>query len=313
MQTFIIQRLITTILLAWAVATIVFLFMRLVPGDPASIIAGDTATPEQIAAIRQQLGTNKSVFGQYTSWMESLLQGNLGTSIISHTSIATDLFTQLPRTLELALASILIAVVVGVPLGIWAAVHRDHVADHVTSLVALVGLSVPGFVLGSLLVLVLAVKLGWFPATGYVPFSEDPVQHLKHLLLPALSLGVPLSAVFIRYSRSSVLDVLNRDYVRTARAKGLNPTVVLYRHAVRNALIPVVTLLGLEMGGLLGGTVIIESIFSWPGLSTMLFRAISQRDYPVVQGVVLLIALIFIFLNLLVDLVNGLLDPRVRA
>jgi len=313
MQAFIIKRLITTVLLAWAVSTIVFLFMRMIPGDPAAIIAGETATPEQIEAIRSQLGTNDSLVTQYTTWMGNLLRGDLGTSIISKTSIASDLLAQLPRTLELALVAIIIAVVIGVPLGIWAAVRRDRMADHATSFFALLGLSVPGFVLGSLLVLIFAVKLGWLPATGYTAFSDDPVAHLKHLLLPALSLGVPMAAVFVRYARSSVLDVLNRDYVRTARAKGLNPMTVLVRHAVRNALIPVITLLGLEMGGLLGGTVIIESIFSWPGLSTMLFRAISQRDYPVVQSVVLLIALIFIFLNLLVDVVNGLLDPRIRA
>lgn len=312
MRTYILQRLVTTLFLAWAVATVVFVFMRAAPGDPAAIIAGDAATPEQIESIRQELGLDGSWWSQYSRWMGSLLQGDLGNSVISNTSVAKDLMAQLPRTLELALASVIIAVAIGVPLGIWAAVHRGRFQDHVTTVVSLIGLSVPGFILGSLLVLALAVKLGWLPATGFVPFREDPIQHLKHLILPAVSLGMPMAAVFVRYTRSTVLDVLDRDYVRTARAKGLKPTIVLYRHAVRNALIPVITLLGLELGGLLGGTVIIEFIFSWPGLSSMLSRAISQRDYPVVQSVVLLIALIFIFLNLLVDIVNGLLDPRIR-
>jgi len=312
MRTYILHRLVATIFLAWAVATIVFVFMRMVPGDPAAAIAGDTATPDQIEQVREDLGLAGPWYGQYARWMGALLRGDLGTSVISNTPVANDLFVQLPRTLELALVSVVIAVAIGVPLGIWAAVHRGRFQDHVTTVASLAGLSVPGFVLGSLLVLVLAVNLGWLPATGYVAFRDDPAQHLKHLAMPAVSLGLPMAAVFVRYTRSTVLDVLGRDYVRTARAKGLRPTIVLYRHAVRNALIPVVTLLGLELGGLLGGTVIIEFIFSWPGLSTMLARAISQRDYPVVQSVVLLIALIFIFLNLLVDVVNGLLDPRIR-
>lgn len=312
MGAYILRRLITTMVLAWAVATIVFFFIRLVPGDPAAQIAGEVATPEQINAIRERLGLNAPWYEQYLRWMGNLLRGDLGDSLISGIPVVDDLTAQLPRTLELALASVVLAVAIGVPLGVWAATHRDRPQDHLASAVSLATISVPGFILGSLLVLAFAVKLNWLPATGFTPLQEDPVDHLKHLLLPAVALGIPMSAALVRYTRSAALEVLGRDYVRTARAKGLGPTVVLYRHAVRNALIPVVTLLGLEMGGLLGGTVIIETIFSWPGLSSMLSRAISQRDYPIVQSVVLLIALIFIFLNLIVDVVNGFLDPRIR-
>lgn len=301
-----------TVLLIWAVATIVFLFMRIIPGDPAALIAGDTATDEQLLAIRTQLGLEEPMLNQYGSWMFAMIQGDLGDSIISNRPVVSDLANQLPRTLELAFSSVVLATIVGLPIGIWAATHRNRMQDHVSSAVALVGLSVPGFIVGSVLMLLLAVKWQVLPATGFVPLMDDPVQHYRHMLLPAVSLAAPMAAVIVRYTRSAVLDVLNKEYVRTAHAKGLGPAIVLYKHAVRNALIPVITVIGLEMGALLGGTVIIETIFSWPGLSSMLFRAIAQRDYPVVQGVVLLIAVVFILLNLLVDIVNALLDPRIR-
>jgi len=305
-------RFVAALLLAWAVATIVFLFIRLIPGDPAALIAGDRATPQQVHAVRQSMGLSDPLSVQYVRWFGRLFCGDLGVSLVSDRPVSQDLVAQLPRTLELILAALVLSVLAGVPLGVLAAIRRDRPADLVSGILALLGLSLPNFVVATLLVLIVSVRLRLLPSSGYVPFLQHPIQHLRLLLLPTISLAVALTGVVMRMTRSSLLEVLSQDYVRTARAKGLREITVLFSHVLRTSLIPVITILGVELGSLLGGTVVIEYIFSWPGLSSLLFRGISQRDYPLVQGVVLLIAAVFILTNLLVDTLNALLDPRIR-
>lgn len=312
MSAYILRRLLQSMVLILASATIVALFIHLIPGDPVTAIAGQDITPERAEAIRRNLGLDRPIYVQYGEWLAGVATGDLGTSLTSSRPIRGDLASRFPRTLELIIASTLLAVVIGIPAGVIAASYRDRFPDFVVSIVSLVGISVPVFVTGTLLVLVFGVKLSVLPGTGYVIFSEDPVGHLKRLVLPALTLAFLFSAIVVRMTRSSLLEVLNEDYVRTARAKGLSQRVVLFSHALRNALIPVVTVVGLQMGNLLGGSVIVEYIFNWPGVSSYLITAISQRDYPAVQAVMLIIAVLFILLNLLTDILYSVIDPRIK-
>jgi peptide/nickel transport system permease protein len=301
-----------TVLLMLGVASVVFFVIYLIPGDVANIIAGERATPEQVAHVRQALGMDRPLYVQYLDWLSKVIRGDLGKSLISGRPVMKDLILQLPRTLELMVSAILLAVVVGIPAGILASVRRSRVEDRVVSTLGLLGLSLPSFVIGTLLALVLGVYLRWLPISGFMPFDEDPVHHLKLLFMPSLALGLSMAGVVMRMTRSTMLGVLGEDYIRTARAKGLSERAVHYRHALRNALVPVVSIIGVQAGTLLGGTVIIEFIFNWPGLSSLLIRAIYQRDAPLVQGVILLISGAFILINLVVDLLNCRLDPRIR-
>ena len=312
MQTYILRRLIISVAQLLGAATLVFFMIRLVPGDPAGAILGESANQEQIQAIRAQLGLDRPLIEQYTGWLGKLFRGDLGQSLISGRSIGQDVAYYFPRTLELALSAFLIGVLIGIPNGVLAAVWRDRPPDLIATSMSLVGLSVPNFVLGTLLIILFGLWLRWFPPTGYIPWEEDWGAHLKVLILPALALSIHLAAVVTRMTRSTVLEVLGLDFVRTARGKGLGEQTVLFRHALRNALIPVVSLTGVQFGTLLGGSVVVEQVFRWPGISTMLLNAVSYRDYPTVQAVVLLVCSIFIIVNLGVDLVNGFLDPRIR-
>jgi peptide/nickel transport system permease protein len=301
-----------TLVLMLGVASIVFFVIYLVPGDVATIIAGERATPEQVAHVRQALGLDRPLYVQYLDWLLKVIRGDLGKSLISGRPVMKDLISQLPRTIELMVSAILLAIVIGIPAGVLAAVRRSRAEDRVVSTLGLLGLSVPSFVIGTLLALVLGVYLRWLPISGFVSFEEDPVYHLKLLFMPGLALGLSMAGVVMRMTRSTMLGVLGEDYIRTARAKGLAERTVRYRHALRNALVPVVSIIGVQAGTLLGGTVIIEFIFNWPGLSSLLLRAISQRDAPLVQGVILLISGAFILINLSVDILNSRLDPRIR-
>jgi len=309
---YIARRLILLVLQALGVASFVFLLLQMVPGDPARAILGETATAEQIAAMRAKLGIDRPVWVQYADWLSKLAQGNLGQSVISGRFVATDLADRLPRTLELVLTSTLLGLVLAVPLGTLAAINRNGPLDLAISTLALFGLSLPAFVVGTLLLLVFVLHLGLVPAMRFVAFDQNPGEHLRLLILPVVTLGLSNAAVLLRMMRSSMLEVINQDYIRTARAKGLAPARVLAGHALKNALNPVLTLTGLEIGTLLGGTVIVEFIFGWPGLSTLLLSGVRERDYPVVQGTVLLISVLFVSINLLVDLLYGWLDPRIR-
>jgi peptide/nickel transport system permease protein len=310
------RRLATALCLAWVVATIVFLALHLVPGDPAEILlstGGTSPDPATVAELRERLGLDRPILTQYASFAAGLVRGDLGTSLVDDYPVSQEIALRLPRTLELIAAGSLLAILLGVPAGTAAALRPGGAFDRAASAAAALMLAVPVFVVGTLLVLVLAQTLRLMPAGGYVPFAQDPAGHLRLLALPAVAIAQGLAAVLFRMTRASVLDALAGDYVRTARAKGVRPGRVVAAHVLRNALNPVLTVLGLHMGTLLGGTVLVEYVFNWPGLSTPLLRGVEARDYPIVVGIVLTTSILFLLLNLATDLVQALLDPRIRA
>lgn len=310
-----LRRCVVAIILVWVVATIVFSVLHLIPGDPAVLLAssgGVMPPPEAIEALREKMGLNQPVLQQYSSYIAGLLRGDLGRSFQDGYPIADEIWTRLPRTIELILAATLLAVIVGLPLGAAAAVRRGQAIDRLLSWLAGLQLSMPVFVIGTLLILLFAQTLRWVPAGGFVPFTDDPLRHLVHLTMPAITIAIGLAAVIFRMARSSVIETQERDWVRTARAKGLAWKTVRRRHVVRNALGPVLTVVGLNVGTLLGGTVLVEYVFNWPGLSGFLVNAVEQRDYPAVQSIILVISFLFIMINLAVDLLYSVLDPRIR-
>jgi peptide/nickel transport system permease protein len=312
---FVIRRILVSLWLAWAVVTIVFMTLHLVPGDPAELLlssGGITPDPAAVAELRERLGLDRPVLAQYGDFLSGLLRGDLGRSLVDDYPVAAEIALRLPRTLELILAGTLLAVLFGLPAGTYAALHRGGRFDRVMSAVTALLLAVPVFVLGTLLILLFAQTLRVMPAGGHVAFAQDPMRHLTLLALPAVAIAKGLAAVVFRMTRASVLDTLSRDHVRTARAKGLTPAAVIGRHVVRNALGPVMTVIGLHMGTLLGGTVLVEYVFNWPGLSTPLLRAVEGRDYPMVVGIVLTISGLFLLINLIMDLLYAALDPKVR-
>lgn len=311
MGRYVARRLLQLVVQVFLVATVVFLLIRLVPGDPARAILGETAGEEQVAKVRSQLGIDRPLPEQYVTWLGRTARGDLGTSISSGRPVMLDIQQRIGNTVELIVLSVLVSLVVGMPLGILAALRANRPADYVISSAAVLGLSLPSFVVGTILLLVVGLRLGWLPPSQFVPWQQDLGQHLKVIALPVFALSASAIAVIIRMTRSSMLEVVRQDYIRTARAKGLGDRTVMARHALRNALNPVVSIVGLEIAALLGGTVIVESIFNWPGLSSLLIAGVRARDYPVVQGVVLLIAVLTVLINLIVDLVYGWLDPRI--
>jgi peptide/nickel transport system permease protein len=298
------------------IVTFVFLALYLVPGDPAEILLsseGSSPSPELIEQTRRKLGLDKPLHAQYLDYVARLARGDLGTSFADDEPVIDNIRQRLPRTLELIGAATLLSLLIGIPLGVAAALGRGGGLDRVLGLWTSLSLSVPVFVMGTVLVLLFALKLRWVPAGGFVPFHVSPQQHLVALLMPAVTIAVGFSAVVIRMTRATVLDVLQQDWVRTARAKGLGEKSVIVFHVVRNALGPVLILTGLQMGSMLGGTVLVEYVFNWPGLSGLLVRAVESRDYPEVQGIILVTATLFVLLNLVVDLLYSVLDPRVQA
>ncbi len=310
-----LRRCGVAIILVWVVATIVFSILHLIPGDPAVLLSssgGVLPPPEAIEALREKMGLNRPILEQYLGYLGGLLRGNLGHSFTDGYPIADEIATRLPRTIELIVAATLLAIAVGLPLGTLAAKRRGRWPDRLLSAMAGLQLSMPVFVIGTLLILLFAQTLRWVPAGGYARFTEHPLQHLVHLSMPAFTIALGLSAVIFRMVRTTVIETLERDWVRTARAKGLARKSVLRRHVVRNALGPVLTVVGLSVGTLLGGTVLVEYVFNWPGLSGFLVGAVEQRDYPAVQSIVLVISFLFIMINLLVDLLYSVLDPRIR-
>jgi peptide/nickel transport system permease protein len=312
MGRYIARRLLQAAVLVFVVASLVAVFIHLLPGDPAyNIVPEGQATPERIAIVRQQLGLDQPILKQYGTWISHAARGDLGASLFTTRSVTTDLGKRLPRSIELTIVAVLLGVVVGIPLGLIAAVYRNGFLDWFISILGTLGAATPVFVIGTLLTLAFGVKLHWLPSTGYVAFSEDPAGHIKRIILPAITLAILLVATTLRITRSALLEVLGADYVRTARAKGLAEPTVLQRHALKNALLPVISVIGVQLGSLIGGSVIVEFIFNWPGVGSYLITGISQRDYPVVQGVVLVIATLFILLNLITDLIYAWVDPRV--
>lgn len=314
MLLYLLRQVLLALPALFGVLVSVFLLMRSIPGDVVTGLVGfqGTVSPERMDELRRLFGLDLPIHVQFGQWFGAALQGDLGSSLRTGRPVVQDLLLRFPVTLELSLLSMLIALAIAIPLGVLAALQRGRMTDLVVSVFALLGLSLPGFFLGILLILLFSLQLGWLPPAGYIPLNEGLWDNLRHMILPAASLGVILAAAVTRIVRSTMLEVLGRDYVRTARAKGLADRRVTYRHALRNALIPVVTVVGLQFGTLLGGAVIIEQVFSLPGVGRFALEGINLRDYPVVQGAVLLIAAAFIAVNLFVDVVYVLIDPRVR-
>jgi peptide/nickel transport system permease protein len=312
----VLRRVGVSLILVWLVATIVFMTLHIVPGDPAELLmstGGVAPDPAAVAELRERLRLNDPLLTQYGRFIAGLLRGDLGTSLTDDYPVMDEISLRLPRTLELIAAASLISILVALPAGTYAAVRRNGTFDSLASGAAALLLAIPVFVVGTLLILVLAQMLRVMPAGGYVPLAQDPLRHLTLLSLPAFTIATGLMAVLFRMTRASVLDALPRDYVRTAHAKGLSSGRVMVLHVVRNALMPVLTVLGLHMGALLGGTVLVEYVFNWPGMSTPLLRAVEARDYPMVVGIVLVISTLFLLINLIMDLLYGVLDPRIRA
>jgi peptide/nickel transport system permease protein len=308
------RRLLLAVLLAFGSASVVFLVMHLAPGDAVLAALGEGAglTPSQVLIKRHQLGLDASLPAQYAAWLWLLLHGDLGRSFIDNRVLAPDIVSYFGRTLELMAGAVAIALVLGIPAGLYSAARQDSRADVCLTGVTLLSISVPNFVLGTLLLLLVGLRLRWVPVGAFAAFSEDPWLHLRLLALPAFTLGVIQAAGIARMMRASTIEIKRSDYVRTAESKGLSEHAVLFRHMLRNALIPVVTLLGADIGRLMGGAVIVEFIFTWPGVSTLLLTATQQRDYPMVQGIVLIVACGFVLINLVVDVMNAYLDPRLR-
>ncbi|MEK7385944.1 MAG: ABC transporter permease [candidate division NC10 bacterium] len=309
---FLARRVLISIVTLFVISLVVFTGVRMIPGDPARVMAGTDADEAGLDEIREKYGLKDPVPVQYLRWVRLALVGDLGESIRTRQSVAWTVATKLPITIQLASFAILIAVAIAIPAGVLAAVRRNTVWDLLASGVSLCGVSVPNFWMGIMLILLLSVRLGWLPASGFVPFWEDPLGNLQRMIMPAFVLGTALAAVLMRQTRNSMIEVLSADYIRTARAKGLAGRAVVFRHAIRNGLIPVVTVLGLQMGALMGGAVVTEQIFVVPGFGRLVVEAVFTRDYPLVQGVVLITASAYVLVNLLVDVSYSFLNPRIR-
>jgi peptide/nickel transport system permease protein len=301
---FLARRLVLTVPVLLGVATLVFSLIHLIPGDPAQAMLGEAASQQDVLELRGRLGLDRPLIEQYTSFLGGAVRGDLGTSFRTGRPVVSQIIERLPATAELAAAAMFVALLVSIPLGIAAAVWRGTVVDHSAMVLALSGISIPNFWLGPLLAIVFAIELGWLPVSGR--------GTVAHLVLPAISLGAALAAILARMTRATVLEELRGQYVLAARARGVSRSRAVLRHAFRNSLIPVVTLIGLQFGAVLTGAVITETVFAWPGIGRLLIQSIGFRDYPLVQGCILLIAFTYVAVNLLTDLVYGVLDPRIR-
>jgi len=310
---FLARRALLTIPVLVGMSVVVFLLIRLVPGDPAQVILGLRATPEGIAAIHRDLGLDLPLHRQYGHWLTNLVTGDLGQDYRSHVPVTVLLRQRLPVTLELAALSMLMSLLVAIPLGVAAAVRRGGAADRAATLLGLLGISIPDFWLGIMLILFIALELGALPSSGFRPLAEDAVGNLRSLVLPASTLAAGLAAVLVRMTRASMLEVLNKEFIRFTRAKGLRERLVIYKHALRNASIPIITVIGLQSGYLLGGAVVVEQVFDLPGLGSLAVNATLERNYPVVQATALAIGLMFVAVNLATDVAYALLNPRIRA
>jgi peptide/nickel transport system permease protein len=304
MWPFILKRIASGLIVLFGISLFAFLLIHLIPGDPIRIMLGENASVEQVDKLRTQLGLNKPLWVQYIHYLSGVFHGDLGTSLKTGRPALIEIMYRFPETMKLAAAGMAIAIIIGVTMGVLAAKFKDTFLDFSAMSLATLGVSVPSFWLGLLLIIVFTVKLGWFPIAGGTGLS--------YLVLPAVTLGVLASTVISRLTRSGMTEVLSQDYIRTARAKGLGETAVLFGHAFRNAMIPVVTIIGLQIASLLGGTVIIEQVFNWPGLGTLAISAIASRDFPLIQGIILFIGFAFVAVNILVDVLYGLIDPRIK-
>ena len=313
MARYVLRRLVYLVVQVFLVATVAFILIHLVPGNPVRAMLGQNAPEAQVRQVEHALGLDRPLLVQFVAWMGQVVRGNFGRSVVGGWSVLPEVMTRLGNTLELIAGAIIISVAVGIPLGTLAARRPNTTTDLVLSWVAMAGISLPNFVIGSVLLLLFAVHWHVLPQIEFVSWSKNPIEHLELLVLPCVTLAAASGAVVMRMMRSSLLEVTGADFMRTARAKGLSENAAVRRHAIKNALNPVVSILGLQVGALLGGTVIVETIYGWPGLSTLLLDAISNRDYPVIQGVLLAIAILTVLVNLTVDIVYAYLDPRLRS
>jgi peptide/nickel transport system permease protein len=312
LRTFVIRRILILIPTFLGITLVVFATVKLIPGDPVIALLQDNYTEELAAELRHKLGLDRSIPVQYGIWLRNLLSGNWGTSIISKEPVLKEVLRRLPVTIELLVLALLFALIISVPIGVISAVRRNTWVDYSAMTFAMLGISLPEFFLGAILLLFFSLGLQWLPATGCVPFFEDPLGNLRHFLLPALTLGMTRSALIARLVRNSMLEVIRQDYIDTARAKGLAEFLVINKHALKNALIPTVTVVGLQIGYLIGGAIIVESLFAMPGIGSFGIDAILQRDYPMVQAFSVVAASGFILSNVAVDIVYTYLDPRIR-
>lgn len=332
MLRYILKRILSVIPVLLGVSLLVFAVMHLFTSDPAAVMLGQHATADQIEKLREELGLNDPLYIQYGHFLGNALQGDLGRSLMTKTPVTQELLERFPATIELAIAAILLATVVGVTIGVISAVKQYSFFDYISMIVGLLGVSMPIFWLGLMLIVIFSVTLGWLPVSGRVDIGMEPVKvtgfyildsiltgnrealvsSLQHLVLPAVALGSYSTAIIARMTRSTMLEVVRQDYIRTARAKGLREQIVIFKHALRNAMIPIVTVIGLQLGSLLGGAVLTETVFSWPGVGGRVVDAILASDYPMVQGAVLFIAIIFVLVNLIVDILYAYLDPRIH-
>lgn len=309
---YIIQRLLLTVVVLLGVTFAVFLIIQMVPGDPARVILGVQANDENVAALRERLGLNEPFLVQYWTWLTGVLQGDWGRSLITGQPVLPQIQSRLPATVQLTVVALLIGMAIAFPAGIVSALRPGSRLDISTSVVSQIGVTIPDFWLGILLVLLFSLTLGWLPPSGYTPFAEDPMDWLRHIILPALTAGIISGAIQTRFIRSAMLEVLGEDYVRTARAKGLKERRVILRHGLRNAMIPIVTIIGLQITALLSSVVVVEVVFAWPGLGRLALDAVLDRDYPLLQGTVLVMATLLTLTNLAVDLIYFFIDPRVE-
>jgi peptide/nickel transport system permease protein len=309
---YILRRLIHSLIIVWGCATLVFFLIRAIPGDPVIQMLGTEYTPEAADALRDKLGLDEPVYVQYVQWLGNMIRGDFGTSITGAESVGSAIMSGLPKTLSISIMAFIIATAIAIPAGVLAALKRNSFADFSVSLIAFLGVSMPSFWFGIILIIVFAVNLGWLPSLGYASLTEDGfVEWLKHLILPSLAVGAGYAAILMRFVRAGLLEAMSSDYIRTARAKGLTERRVVVWHGLRNSMIPVVTVAGIQVALLLSGAVVIETVFSIRGIGRLLVGAIFDKDYPMVQGTILVVTVIFVMANLIVDILYTLLDPRI--
>lgn len=309
---YIVKRILSIIPVLLGISIVVFLAVRLIPGDFATVMLGTQYTEEAAAALREQYGLNQPLIYQYLIWLKGILTGNFGYSYISNQSVSVLLFSRLPVTLELTILSLLLAVCFGIPMGYWAACKRNKAPDSAATVTGLLGISIPNFWLGTMFILLFSLKLKWFPSGGFVPLTDGILRNLRCMILPAIALGLAVSAVVMRSARSAMVEVIGQEYMKMARAKGLSGIKLIFRHGIKNTMVNVLTILGLQTGSLLGGSVVIEQIFSLPGIGSLALQSINNRDYLVLQGTVLFISTMFVLINLIVDLLYSAVNPQIR-
>lgn len=309
----ILKKILTAIPVLLVVSIVLFLLLNVMPGDAADSMSTMDATAEEVEALRESLGLNDPMYIQYLRWLKNVLKGDFGISFLNGASVTEKIVTRLPVTLELTLLAMLIAVAIALPMGVLSATHRNSAIDAIASFVSMIGVAVPHFWLAMMLIIIFSVNLHWLPASGFTPISQGLGKNLIKMIMPAFSVGLGFAATVMRQTRSNMIDVLGTDYISTAKAKGMSKSVVVWKHGVRNALIPVITVIGMQTGRLFGGAIVVETLFGLPGIGTAIVQSIFSRDYQMTMGCVMMVAVIIILINTIVDILYVIIDPRVRT